>query len=81
MTRANPHIATELVQGLLMRKFGGTDVYSLLGPYAASVVMVTSIVGRPRPLARCFLGWHLSCVLCTRRPRRGRSWVRWLRSA
>jgi membrane protease YdiL (CAAX protease family) len=49
-----------------MRKFGGTDVYSLLGPYAAAVVLVTSLVGRPRPVAllaptlRAVL-WGLGC--------------------
>jgi membrane protease YdiL (CAAX protease family) len=32
-----------------MREFGGTDVYSLLGPYAAAVVLVSSVVGRPLP--------------------------------
>lgn len=37
--------------GVLMRQFGGTDVYWLLGPYAAVVVLVGSLVGRPRPVA------------------------------
>jgi membrane protease YdiL (CAAX protease family) len=59
---------------LLMRKFGGTDVYSLLGPYAAVVVLSASLLGRPRALdllrpSLRGLGWGLgigaAMVACT----------------
>jgi membrane protease YdiL (CAAX protease family) len=63
-----------LTWAALMRKFGGTDVYSLLGPYAAVVTLSAGLVGRPR-LRELFrpslreLGWGVGVgavmIACT----------------
>jgi membrane protease YdiL (CAAX protease family) len=44
-------VALAAAWALLMRKFGGTDVYTLLGPYAALVTLAAATLGRPPVIA------------------------------